>query len=153
VEQNEIELGLTKSLDRRFAAMDHFRLVTTDVEDIGKAFSMIDVVVDDQNAAHAATLSGTGTGRLTRIAVPRPTSLSTPIEPSCSVTICFTVARPRPVPKLLVLNSGSKMRPRFSGVIPGPLSETTSSIPSAPSRLLTVTHLSLPSVTSPSACT
>src|SRR5438876_56141 len=61
--------------------------------------------------------------------VPRPGSLSTRTVPRWAVTSSWTMERPRPVPEPggLVVKNGSKMRERFSLVIPQPLSMTESS--------------------------
>lgn len=58
--------------------------------------------------------------------VPIPTSLATSIHPWCCCTMPKTVASPIPVPfpMSFVVKNGSKMRGRFSGGIPQPLSLT-----------------------------
>src|SRR5207253_859035 len=71
-------------------------------------------------------------GRDTATVVPRPGSLSTRTVPCCAATSSWTMERPSPVPEPggLVVKKGSKIRERFSLVIPQPLSMTESSTPS-----------------------
>ena len=61
-----------------------------------------------------------------RNVVPRPASLSTVSEPPCCLIIPKTVARPRPVPLpgSFVVKNGSKMRAKFPGAMPLPVSVT-----------------------------
>src|SRR5205807_6676021 len=68
-------------------------------------------------------------GRDTATVVPRPGSLSTRTVPCCAATSSWTMERPSPVPEPggLVVKKGSKIRERFSLVIPQPLSMTESS--------------------------
>ena len=51
---------------------------------------------------------------------PAPTSLWAEILPSCCSTICFTIARPRPVPRFFVEKKGSKMRSSVASSMPLP---------------------------------
>ena len=56
--------------------------------------------------------------------VPWPMTLVISIPPPCCSMICVTIGNPKPTPKLLVLYSGSKIRSRSSGAVPGPVSVT-----------------------------
>src|SRR5439155_25194847 len=108
---------------RLFSGHSDLDLVILGRQDVGDAFRMIEVVVDDENARlHAAILSSATRGSLMSTVVPMSISLVNCTVPPCCSTICFTVGSPRPVPKLLVLNSGSNTRDKTSGAIPGPVS-------------------------------
>ena len=78
-------------------------------------------------------------GRVTRMVVPSPTLLSTAMAPPMLVTISWQTARPRPVPRPmgLVVKNGSKMRVRFSGGIPAPVSCTSMTITPSLARAVT----------------
>lgn len=80
------------------------------------------VVVDDQNPLPPARHHARPrlTGRLTVTNVPRPTSLVTSILPPCCSTMVLVIARPKPVPRALVVKNGSKIFSRFSGAMPAP---------------------------------
>ena len=58
--------------------------------------------------------------------------------PPCCSSICSTAEIPRPVPKFLVVNSGSRTLVRLSAEIPGPLSVTQISAPRIVSRVVMV---------------
>ena len=122
---------------RRVGIADDDRPEPAQVEHVGERLGEIAVILDDQHIArgrqygHAAALIAASSGSRMVTQVPRPTSLSIAMLPLWCETICLTVASPSPVPKLLVLNSGSKIRARRSAGMPGPVSVTESS--SAPS--------------------
>src|SRR6185437_14519163 len=145
IEQHEIELAGAKCLYPILAAMRELDRMPAQFEHVSETFGMVDVVVDDQYALfHAAAVSSSRGRRIVK-QVPFPTVLSTSIVPPCWPTICLTVASPSPVPKLLVLNRGSKMRMRFSGGMPEPVSSTLSSTASSSARVCTMIRLSRPS--------
>src|SRR4029079_17394509 len=59
-----------------------------------------------------------------RTVAPFPASLETEIDPPQPSTSCRLIARPRPLPLVLVEKWGSKMRGRISAEIPEPSSQT-----------------------------
>src|SRR5437764_204212 len=125
VHQDNMEIALTEECDARLAACGQRHGISAHLQNIGDTLRVILVVVDDENATgHAAISSLRANGRRTTARVPTPGSLESSISPPCCSTICFTVGRPRPVPKLLVLKSGSKIRGSTSGAIPVPVSLT-----------------------------
>src|SRR5215469_17629324 len=74
-------------------------------------------------------------GKRSIMRVPRPTKLSAASVPPCfSTTIERAIARPCPVPlpTSLVVKKGSKIRSRFSGGMPQPLSSNAISIHRSP---------------------
>src|SRR5882724_614367 len=81
-------------------------------------------VQEGGDAIHAGTACSD-----TATVVPRPGSLSTRTVPCWAATSSCTMERPSPVPEPggLVVKNGSKMRERFSLLIPQPLSITESS--------------------------
>src|SRR5260221_2937024 len=66
------------------------------------------------------------TGSVTIIFVPVPASVSTSMRPPCSLITACDVARPRPVPRCLVVMNGSNMCATSSFAMPGPSSTNTS---------------------------
>src|SRR5436190_7164406 len=120
------ELEGAEQLERLLAAVCYLHLIAAQLQQIGNAFGMVLVVIDDKNAMfHAAMLCRLENGRLMRTTVPFPGRLSMQIAPRCCSTSCLTVGSPSPVPKFFVLKSGSKMRGNTSGAIPGPVSLIT----------------------------
>ena len=72
---------------------------------------------------------GGGSTELIVGTVPRPTADSIESSPPCACATACEMARPRPVPRGLVVKNGSKSRGRTSRGTPGPLSTTASSTP------------------------
>ena len=68
-------------------------------------------------------------GNSTTIVVPCSSDLlSARIVPRCAAAIPRRMASPRPDPLGLVVKNGSKMLVRSSSVIPGPVSDTSTTI-------------------------
>ncbi len=71
------------------------------------------IIIGHQNARgflHAALpCLAVASGRVTRKLEPTPGSEFTEIFPKCCSTSCLAVGSPNPAPKLLVVNSGSKI--------------------------------------------
>src|SRR6185436_1897278 len=81
-----------------------------------------EVSVIDMDAA------GAGTGRINVNVLPFPTMEETARPAFIFFANSYTIERPRPVPRrtdiAFVVKNGSKMRERFSGAIPEPVSWT-----------------------------
>src|ERR1035438_1248908 len=73
-------------------------------------------------------------------APPRRSLRPAAIEPLCSTTIFLTIASPRPVPCLLDVKYGSKIRSRDASATPGPSSSTTIATVSWSRPALTITR-------------
>src|ERR1035437_3346422 len=72
------------------------------------------------------------TGKIRRISVPDPRMLSASTRPPCASTVCFTIARPSPVPPVLSVTYGSKIELIRSGAMPTPVSRTAITISRPP---------------------
>ena len=130
IHENDIEILFAKDLDPLLAGKRGFDAVSAHRQDVGNAFCVITVIVDDQNPCrHAAIplLVCASCFSRTVTLVPLPISLVIVIVPPCCSTICFTIGKPRPVPKLLVLKSGSNTFGKTSAAMPAPVSATANS--------------------------
>ena len=81
------------------------------------------LVVGDQDARHQvlALERGARCGS----SAPPPGALPAVIVPPCSSTMRRATARPSPVPRVLLVKNGSKIRSRVAGRMPGPRSRTS----------------------------
>src|SRR5579885_2652883 len=113
---HDVEVARAEQGDPFLSAARELNRIAAHVQDVGDALRVVAVVVDDKHPeVHAAISWLCGSGSRTMARVPTPSALVSSISPPCCSTICLTVGRPSPVPKLLVLKSGSKIRGRTSG--------------------------------------
>src|SRR4030095_12840892 len=135
VEEHEVERSFAKPPQALFSRRHGRDLVPFVGEDLRQRLLDRLFVVDDEDAAllHAAgsaMMTGARRGRLS----------STRIEPLWSAMMRDTIARPRPVPRPLVVKSGRKRRSRSRAGTPCPVSATSSVTP--PSRAARRTTIS-----------
>src|SRR5882672_10506980 len=98
---------------------------------------LLDGVVHGAAEDNRGCAVSTTTGRRKVKVVPAPTALSQVSWPPCSWAISCAMARPRPVPRSLVVKNGSKIRCRRAGSMPGPVSRTSMSTAPSPPRVET----------------
>src|SRR5437870_7648830 len=112
-------------LDGRLAAVSPRRLPAMHAHDVGQRPYHLPIIVDDQNpTSHAA--SALAIGSSTETVEPLPGSLAAEIPPPLASARLRETARPSPIPRALVVYSGSNILSSCSRVMPTPVSITSS---------------------------
>jgi hypothetical protein len=101
VEQHQVRTSALAQATRFAGAFGKQHLVPLVGEDLGEQLADSDLVVDDQDLRHRYAALARGSRTLTD--APRLGRFSIATLPWCSSMIFFTIARPRPVPRGLVV--------------------------------------------------
>ncbi len=105
VEQDDVGTGAVEFLKRRRAGRRDRDLEALLAKQEGKRVGERVLVLDDQHPGHWATRVGDGSSRVN--VEPEPGELHTRTCPPWLLTMCLTMARPRPVPPVWRERAGS----------------------------------------------
>src|SRR5262249_17900029 len=141
VEQNHVPGLGCSSTERLGAVGGHRRFITLAPKIFLQAKHDVGFVLDDQNAMRLRHTWQTPS--TSRNVLPRPSSDSSSISPSCAFRMCRTIARPTPVPLIPRRIASSprtnlpKIFLRSVGRMPKPSSVTTIATPRGCASTLT----------------